>query len=202
MAKTLVFNILVGCFLGTLGSLPNAFAYTFKEINKPISAATILKESGAMGLNISNIEAGEKQDLKTWPDKKVQTHLDKVSPEPLLVEVHSSIRDIPKAKVIAKHQLFRAVQKNWDRIKDSSLNEFAVDSFTKFTPYLVRELNRIEYTNVGGDKGYLFMLPWGDIRVDSKLKKVSYIIRIGSHLDGNRLEAGAEKIVIPERVEN
>ncbi len=176
-----------------------AQAYTFKEENKPISSAKALSEAVSIGLTPRRQEIERKQELRTWTDRTVKKHMETGAPEALLLEVKNERAGLEDAKVIARHQLYRAVEKHWNRIKDSSLNETAVDSFAKFAPYLKRDLDKIEYIDARDPKGYKFALPWADVRVDKKLKKVSYVIRIGSHLDFNRLEEGAEKITVPER---
>ena len=180
--------------IGTL-----AQAYTFKVENKPISSREALKEGVSLGLTAPASEVESKRELRTWTDRTVKKEMSTGAPEPLLLEVKHEQKGLDDAKVIARQQIYRAIEKHWDRIKDSSLNETAVDSFAKFSLYLKRDLDKIVYIDSKDPKSYNFSLPWADIHVDKKLKKVSYVIRIGSHLDGNHLEDGAEKIVIPDR---
>lgn len=185
-------------FLSLILAASLAQAYTFKEENKPISSSKVLSEAVVIGLTPHRPEIEAKRELRTWTDRTMKKHME-APPESLLLEVKNEQAGLDDAKVIARHQLYKAVEKHWNRIKDSSLNENASESFAKFSNYLKRDLDKLEYIDSKDPKGYMFALPWADIRVDKKLKKVSYVIRIGSHLDGNRLEEGAEKITVPER---
>jgi len=189
----------ISVFFALILTLSTAHAYTFKEENKPISSKKILEDALRMGLNPSADEIEARNEIRSWSDRTKKQHLESGAPDPLLAEVKKQNVNLEKAKVIARQQVYRAVEKNWNKIKNTSLNEYAVDSFDHFAPYLKRELSKIEYIETNDPKRYLFSLSWADIKVDHKLKKVSWVIRIGSHLDGNRLQEGAEKIVVPER---
>ncbi len=174
-------------------------AYTFKEENKPIAAQQVLREATQLGLGTSRNERQARREIRSWSDKTIKNHLESAAPDPLLLEIKNHTEFLGQAKVIARHQIYKAVQKNWGKIRESSLNEIAATSFDKYEPYLKRELDKIEYVESRDKKGFLFTLPWADARVDAKLKKVSWVIHIGSHLDANRLQEGVDKIVIPER---
>lgn len=175
----------------------NAGAYTFKESNIPISSEKILKEASKLGLSEGSEEIVVKKDIRRWSEKQKKEHINDVAPDTLVLEATHQKDNIGQAKIIARYQIYHAVQKHWDKLKDSSLNETAAPSFAQYEPYLKRDLDKIQYINVSDKKGHLFSLPWADVRVDSKLKKASWVIRIASHLDGNRLQEGAKDIVIP-----
>jgi hypothetical protein len=175
----------------------SAQAYKYQESNKSISPTNLLREAQRLGLGTPGQELNSKRDIRAWKATTVRKHLDYVVPDALLLEIKAGQNNMERAKTLARLELFRGAQKNWNKIKNTALNDTGAENWFEFEDKLRRDLERIEFSETADTKNFLFITPWGHARVSKDLKKVSWAIEVGRHLDGNKLEEGVEDIVIP-----
>jgi len=186
------------CLLFLAISKP-AGAY-FDMRKEAVNSEVALSEAKKLRLTISNHESNEINDLKSWRPKKKQYHLDSAAPEPLLLTAEGDQKKIETAKIIGKVQLFNAIKKNWKIISQTPINEYAFgeDEWEKFEPYLRRKLSTLEYVKTKDPNSYLFMFSDGSVRVNADFKSATRTIETAHVDDGNELEEGVNKLVIPD----
>ncbi len=192
--------VIVFCILCT----PKAYAYRSEGVER-INPNLVMKQADKEGLVISAHERAVKKDLAKLKrtnskefDKKLGQGLENSSQfQGYLLEIKEGLQNVEKAKKIAKIQLFKKVQSDWNIIKTSALNTRVDSSFASYKSKLKADLDGLYYLKF--EEGYVFQVgQWGYVTVSKSLKNVNWRVEFNSKYDKNQLEEGAEDIQIQE----
>lgn len=170
-----------------------------------------LQEAKHEGLGLSQHELRVKQELQSLKQKNPSSFHEKVFDEEasnpaeyqsFLYEVLAGKSDVEKAKILAQLEILKAVQKDWNILKTTVLNESSHEDFGSFKPRLLSRLSTIIFSPVKRSdsidtKNYRFKIEdWAYVVVSKDLKKINWKITISAANDRNKLEPGADKIRI------
>ena len=109
---------------------------------------------------------------------------------------------IDTAKSIARYTLYKEVEKRWDDLQATMINEGDAKNFKDFQPAFLRTLkDETQFTGKQDSltartkKEYLFRIAdWGNVAVASDLSSVRWRIDFNSASDSNQLQDSAKKI--------
>jgi len=195
-------------FLGVLMSFlsgPEAFAYRSEGVERIKSSAALLKQATKEGLEIPAQERVIKKDLlklKRTNPKEFEKKLGQGLENPTLyqgylMEVKEGLQKVEQAKKIAKIQLYKKIQYDWEVIKTSALNTRVDSTFKGYRAKLKSDLEGLYYVKY--DEGYVFQVgQWGYVTVSKSLRNINWRVEFNSKYDKNKLEDGAEDIQIQE----
>lgn len=190
-------------FLGTLAA-PNAFAYKSNGVQR-VNPFSAVKRADKEGFAVPAEERAIKKELlklkRTNPkefEKKLSQGLENpANYQSYLLEIKMGLQKTENAKKIAKLQLYKEIEEDWDIIKTTALNTRVDKTFATFKPKLKTDLNQLNYIKF--EDGYVFQVGlWGSVTVSKNLKNILWKIDFSSKYDENVPEEGAENIKILE----
>ncbi len=186
----------------------SVLAYSNSGVER-ISPTIILRLAEKEGFTISLHERAVKNQLLRLKKKNIKDFKEKLgqgieNPESYqgyLLEIQDGLTKIEKAKKIARFELFKKVEKNWNDLKLTVLNPNVAKNFKEFQLMFKKDLNsKLVYTGtqeVEKTLGYHFEIgQWATVTVSPALKTVYWKIEFNNLHDNNKLEKGAEDIQI------
>lgn len=195
--------------------LANPASAFIKTGEKSISSAQqALKTAKKEGLGLTRHEQRIKNELQTLKTRDPVAFKERVfdgeasNPadyQSYLYEVMAGKSDVEKAKVMAQLEIFNAVKREWKLLQTTVLNETGIEDFETFKPALVHRLGSLMYAPIKKSSkietnDYRFKIEdWGYAVVSKDLKKINWKITVSAANDGNKLEAGADKIRILDK---
>lgn len=113
-----------------------------------------------------------------------------------LLEIRDGLSKVERAKIIAKATLTEAIFAKWPELQKSILNQNADTKWLAFSYNLKRNINKnLVYKPDNKKMDFTFETgEWGRVIVAKNLRSAKWSLDVGSYLDGNRLEPGAENI--------
>lgn len=181
-------------------------SWSFNQTSvKPISnPMVVVKKAVKNGYGIPYKERAIKTELVSLKRKNPKAFEEKLQNglanpdffQSYLLEVRDGLSKIEQAKILAKATLVEAVLAKWPELKKSILNQNAETKWESFSYDLKRNINKnIVYKPDNKKMDFTFETgDWGRVVVAQNLRSAKWSLDIGSYLDGNRLEPGAENI--------
>lgn len=206
LVKTIVINLLLGS---------TAHAYIQAGVQNLTNPQAILKKAQSEGVTLSKTERLFKREIVSQrgkPGFKEQVFEGELSNTPdyqsYLYEVYVGLPHIDEAKILVRYQFEKIIKDRWSQIKNTLINESAVESYDSFLPNLERRLMNIYFSPIKvGHRikvdDYRFRIEdWGFAIVSKDLKKITWKISISANNDFNKLEPGADLIKVKSRSSN
>lgn len=152
----------------------------------------------------SEIETLRKENRLKFETALENTLENSTEYQALLFEIRDGRKKVEDAKIIAKHHMFLAIQKNWEDLKLTVLNSNGATSWKTFEPDLRAKLDEVIYKPMKrtqkGDEQYGFNFKdWGQVVVTRPRKgkpTLKWVLTVNSNRDGIETPPGLDQIQV------
>jgi hypothetical protein len=123
--------------------------------------------------------------------------INRINPKIPLYDQFMLNSHIDAARKIAKEEMFKVLQQNWPKLKETIFNDYGVDTWEVAKIIVTDKMNdMLAYIPQPKSPNYLFLFGENFVQIDKKtLKKVKVALDVNSRLDGNNLPPEAVDIV-------
>ncbi|MBX9765938.1 MAG: hypothetical protein K2X47_01590 [Bdellovibrionales bacterium] len=156
----------------------------------------------------SEIESLKKQNRLKFEQALENTLENSTRYQSYLFEIRDGRKKVESAKVIAKHHMYQAIQKNWEDLKLTVMNSNGATSWKTFEPDLRLKIDEVVYTPMkrtekGAEQFGFNFRDWGQVVVTRPKKgaqTLKWVLTVNSNRDGIETPAGLDQIQVADEL--